>query len=100
MSRHFKLGKRITKLKLISLAEALPQTVFLAGVFVMPLVFNPWATVAYELPKVWFFYLWIKLLVITSVVITLITKRKIMSSWFVAFLLLFGLVAVISSVLG
>ena len=48
------------------------QCIFLAGLLISPLVFWPWAAVAYEVPRVWFINRWIEVLLI----LTLITYRK------------------------
>ena len=44
------------------------QGVFLAGLLVSPLVFWPWAAVAYEIPRVWFINRWIEILLILTVI--------------------------------
>lgn len=74
---------------------------FLAGLFLLPFIFWPWADIQYELPRVWFVQRWIEILGIIGIAGGIWWLKK-KSVDFVLVLLIFGfaLAVFISSYLG
>ncbi|MBI2007596.1 MAG: O-antigen ligase family protein [Candidatus Blackburnbacteria bacterium] len=72
---------------------------FLFGLFTLPFVFWPWASISYEIPKVWFFNRWVEVLAVLALAENLKSKngpdRKLL-----LLLISFTVVALLSSVLG
>lgn len=60
---HYKIVKR----PIISL-------VFYAGLFLLPIIFWPWAPIPYEIPKVWFFQKWVEILGVLGVAALLLPR--------------------------
>lgn len=50
--------------------------VFLLGIFLLPLIFWPWAEIAYEIPRVWFFQRWMEVLGILGLVVFVLQRKK------------------------
>lgn len=74
---------------------------FLIGLFLLPLILWPKATIPYEIPKVWFVLRWIELLGILGAIVGLRDlKRRIPDNILIALTLVFSLVAFISSLIG
>lgn len=79
----------------------LVQLVFLFGLFLLPLVFWPWAAVPYEIPKVWFFQRWVEVLGIMGFLGGIREMRGRKGSLKLVFgVWLFVLVATVSSIFG
>lgn len=78
----------------------LPAWVFLIGVAVLPFVFWPAATIPFEVPKVYATLLFVMLLgILVATSSTLIAKARLNTPLIVS-LALFGLVAILASILG
>jgi O-antigen ligase len=74
---------------------------FLIGLFLLPLVFWPKATIPYEIPKVWFILRWIELLGILGIIVGLRNlEKRTPDNILIVLILVFSLVAFFSSLLG
>lgn len=77
------------------------EIVFYIGLFMLPLIFWPWADIPFEIPKVWFVCRWIEILLLVGVVtrFTSLYEKRIDKN-IVLILTVFLSVIFLSSVLG
>ncbi len=79
------------------------QYVFLAGLLISPLVFWPWAKVAYEVPRVWYISRWIEVLLILTILTyqkDLVKKIKSSLNYITLLIIIFLMVMFIASLMG
>ncbi|MBI4067194.1 O-antigen ligase family protein [Candidatus Gottesmanbacteria bacterium] len=76
------------------------EIVFFGGIFILPLVWWPWAAVRYEIPRVFFFNRWVELLFLLSIISGLFKKPKNLNVGLLLLFNIFIVIALISSLLG
>jgi O-antigen ligase len=77
----------------------LPKVFFLAGLFILPLVFWPSASLVFEVPKVWFFSVWIS----TLAALTLLYFQKtdfLLNKKIVQLLLIYLTIVLVTAFIG
>ena len=75
--------------------------IFSFGLLILPFIYWPWAYVVYEIPRVWFFECWIKIMMIVSLLILLRKKKTEKQDGLIILLIIFLLfIIVVSSILG
>ncbi|MAG59538.1 hypothetical protein CMO96_01985 [Candidatus Woesebacteria bacterium] len=84
--------------------DTLLKIIFIAGIFLLPFIFWPWAVIPYEIPRVWFVQRWVEVLVGLGVVGVILgwvsLARKKTDSVLVLLVLAFLLTALASSLQG
>ena len=94
------ISKYLLKLRKYLKKIAPLKILFYFGLITLPLFYLPGASVAYEVPKVWFFYVWVWLMTLFNLQHIKNIRRNIRFSYIFPFLLVFVVASLFSSILG
>jgi O-antigen ligase len=76
------------------------KSIFLTGLLIAPFIYNPFAPIPYEIPKVVFVKVWIEILLFLAIIFTTNESVKKVNSWNAFLLLAFAAWAIFTSFTG